>query len=389
MGQIFHALGLHMHQPPGNLKLLLDSNPWEAEQIIRCYERAVRYAQLYPDSILHVGFSGILLEQFQDPEVVDGYRKFVDLPKMLERYAQTSNIELIGMGYYHPLFPLIPQTDWEEQIMAGRRIVEEIFGRTPKGFWPPEMAFCMEMIPALVKAGYEYVVVDGVHVQPRTGVLDVYQPYRASYGGATITVVPRDRDLSNAQESGLDPNWFFNEVRHKIAHAPHSDAPRLVTTWSDGENGGWFRQMHEESGFFGHFFAPYLAAVRAGNALIRPIAISRYLRDHPPVEEATVRTGAWNVGATSGLDFSQWAGTDSQKQAVEKIGKVSARYWRLKAQENRLSARGREALAKARKLILEGETSCFLFWGEAWVPELYKRTELAERYLAAAEAELG
>ncbi len=389
MGQIFHALGLHMHQPPGNLKVLLDSNPWEAEQIIRCYERAARYAQLYPDGILHVGFSGILLEQFQDPEVIDRYRRFVDIPKMLEHYAQADNIELIGMGYYHPIFPLIPQTDWEEQILAGRRIVEEVFGRTPKGFWPPEMAFCMEMIPALVKAGYEYVVVDGVHVQPKTGVLDVYQSYLASYGGATITVVPRDRDLSNAQESGLDPNWFFNEVRHKVAHSPHPDAPRLVTTWSDGENGGWFRQMHEESGFFGHFFAPYLEAVRAGNAPIRPIALSRYLRNHPPVEEATVRTGAWNVGATSGLDFSQWAGTDSQKRAVEKICQVSARYWRLKAQENRLSARGREALTKARKQILEGETSCFLFWGEAWVPELYKRTEPAERYLAEAEAELG
>lgn len=389
MGKIFHALGLHMHQPPGNLKLLIDSNPWEAEQIIRCYERAARYAHRYPDGVLHVGFSGILLEQFQDPQIVDRYRHFVDIPAMLESYAQADNIELIGMGYFHPIFPLIPQTDWEEQLQAGRRIVEEIFGRAPKGFWPPEMAFCMEMIPDLVKAGYEYVVVDGVHVQPKAGAVDLYQPYRASYGGATITVIPRDRDLSNAQESGLDPGWFFNEVRHKIAQSPQPDAPRLVTTWSDGENGGWFRQMHEESGFFGHFFAPYLEAVRAGSAPVRPIAISRYLRDHPPVAEATVRTGAWNVGSTSGLDLSQWAGTDSQKKAVEKIRQVSDRYWRLKSRENRLSAHGKEALDKARRLILEGETSCFLFWGDAWVPELYKRTEPAERFLAEAEAELG
>ncbi|MCX8048584.1 MAG: glycoside hydrolase family 57 [Methylohalobius sp.] len=388
MAQIFHALGLHMHQPPGNLKLLLDSNPWEAEQIIRCYERAARYAHRYPDGVLHVGFSGILLEQLQDPEIIDRYRPFVDIPKMLESYAQAGNIELLGMGYFHPIFPLIPQTDWEDQLISGRRMVEQVFGRSPKGFWPPEMAFCMEMIPALVKAGYEYVVVDGVHVQPHSGVLDLYQPYRASYGGATITVIPRDRDLSNAQESGLDPIWFFNEVRHKVAQSPHPDIPRLITTWSDGENGGWFRQMHEESGFFGRFFAPYLEAVRSGQAPMRPLAISQYLRDHPPVAESSIRTGAWNVGATSGLDFSQWAGTESQRQAVAKICAVSARYWRIKSQEHKLSPHGKEALAKARKLILEGETSCFLFWGEAWVPELYKRTEPAERHLAAAEAEL-
>jgi len=28
---VFHALGLHMHQPPGNLELLIESNEWEAE----------------------------------------------------------------------------------------------------------------------------------------------------------------------------------------------------------------------------------------------------------------------------------------------------------------------------------------------------------------------
>lgn len=386
--KILHALGLHMHQPPGNLRLLIDSNPWEAEQIIRCYERAARYAHQYSEvGRLHVGFSGVLLEQFRDPEIVDRYRYLVDIPAMLESYARADNIELIGMGYFHPIFPLIPQEDWEEQLLAGRRIIQELFGRAPKGFWPPEMAFCMEMIPALVKAGYEYVVVDGVHVQPQAGILDLYQPYRASYGGESITIIPRDRDISNAQESGLDPGWFFNEVAHKIAQSPRPQAVRLVTTWSDGENGGWFRQTHEESGFFGHFFAPYMEAVRAGRAPVRPVLISEYLRDHPPVAEALVRTGAWNVGSTSGFDFSQWAGTETQRQAVEKICSVSARYWRLKNQEEWLSPKGRQALVRARELILEGETSCFLFWGDAWVPELYKRTASAERYLA--EAELG
>ncbi len=267
-------------------------------------------------------------------------------------------------------------------------IVEEVFGRAPKGFWPPEMAFCMELIPALVKAGYEYAIVDGIHVQPKMGMLDLYQPYRASYGGVTIAIVARDCDLSNAQESGLDPTWFFNEVRHKVGQSPRPAAQRLVTTWSDGENGGWFRQMHEESGFFGHFFAPYLEAVRAGSAPIRPVLLSQYLRAHPPTEEATVRTGAWNVGSTSGLDFSQWAGTDNQKKALAKLCQVSARYWHLKTQEKKLSARAKEALSKARRLILEGETSCFLFWGDAWVPGLYQRTEPAERFLAEAEAEL-
>ena len=103
---IHHALGLHMHQPPGNLRLLIDTNPWEAEQIVRCYERAVRYARDYRDvARLHVGFSGVLLEQLLDPDIVDRYRHILDIPAMLQSYREADNIELIGMGTTTPYSP--------------------------------------------------------------------------------------------------------------------------------------------------------------------------------------------------------------------------------------------------------------------------------------------
>ncbi|PYV23670.1 MAG: hypothetical protein DMG24_13405 [Acidobacteria bacterium] len=34
-----HLLGFHMHQPPGNLELLINNYEWEARQIMLCYER--------------------------------------------------------------------------------------------------------------------------------------------------------------------------------------------------------------------------------------------------------------------------------------------------------------------------------------------------------------
>jgi len=219
---IRHALGLHMHQPPDNLKLLIEENEWEAQQIIRCYERVPRYAGKFRDvARIHVGFSGILLEQFRSPEIIDRYRQFVDIPAMIESYRESDNIEIIGMGYYHPIFPLIPREDWDDHLASGRQIMAEMFGREPRGFWPPEMAFDMEMVPALVKAGYEYVVVDGVHVQPtKEGTPpDLYRPYFASRDGARIVVVPRDRDISNAQESGLDAGWFTNSVMNRVAES--------------------------------------------------------------------------------------------------------------------------------------------------------------------------
>ncbi|MCM8773629.1 MAG: glycoside hydrolase family 57 [Candidatus Omnitrophica bacterium] len=381
MSKIYYALGLHMHQPPDNLKLLIESNEWEAQQIIKCYERAASYAHLYRDvACFHVGFSGILLRQFKDKDIIDRYRKFVDIPKMLDSYRKAKNIEIIGMGFYHPIFPLIPKEDWEEQLIRGRAIVEEIFGQKPKGFWPSEMAFCMEMIPTLKKVGYEYVVIDHVHMfKPQGGNIDCFKPYRISYGKNEMVVIPRNRDLSNAQESGLDPHWFVNEVNHKMANYPSQEKARLVTTWSDGENGGWFRQMDEGSGFFGHFFAPLMEMVRNAHTEITPIKISDFLKKFPPQEDINVRTGAWNVGSTSGFDFSQWNGLESQKKAINELFKTSKLYWDMK--KKKLSKPEEAKLRQARELILDAETSCYLFWGEAWLPKIYDKLNSAKELL--------
>ena len=372
MPSVFHLLGFHMHQPPGNLRLLIDSNEWEARQIMLCYERPLKYAARFPESHFSVGFSGILLEQFEDPYIIDRYSGIVDIPAMLARYRETPNIEIVGMGYYHPIFPLIPTEDWDEHIARGKRKAAELLGREPKIFWPPEMASSMEMVPALARHGYEYVVIDSVHVKPRQPMSredTVYRLHRAEFGGASITVIPRDRDLSNAQESWLNPEWFAGEVRRRTERATQAC---LVTTWTDGENGGWFRQIHEEGGFWGYFFAPYLEMQRAGQAPIRLASVTQFARANPPTTLVDVRTGAWNVGSTSGYDFAQWAGSGSQKQALEEIYRIRKQYEELR--------RGRGAepkLQEAYEAILRAETSCYLFWGDAWIPKLYAEAHFA------------
>jgi len=390
MSEIYHALGLHLHQPPGNLLDVLRDAEHEAVGIIHAYDRIVRYAHQYRDTArLHVGMSGILLDQLTDQAVVEAYRPHLDIPGMLRGYREADNIELLGMGHYHPIFPLIPSEDWAEQLAYGRRRIIEVFGREPKGFWPPEMAFTMEMIPAVVEAGYQYIVVDSVHVKPldvsEGRRPDLLQPYCAEYNGASLCAVPRNRDVSNAQESGMDADWFRNEVLNKVRESPAPNAPRLVCTWSDGENGGWFRRLDEASGFWGHFFTPFMDQVRAGGP-IRPVLISEFIDRYPPRDRANVKTGAWNVASTSGEDFSQWEGSAAQKRAIEEVVQLSRRYWTLREKVDHGSIR--EKLDHARRLILEAETSCFLFWGDSWVSKLYQRTGPAWDLIHQVEAAL-
>jgi alpha-amylase/alpha-mannosidase (GH57 family) len=379
-----------MHQPPENLRLLLETNNWEAQEIICCYERPVRYARMFSDvAFINVGFSGILLEQLTDSEIQRDFKGICDIEEMLRQYRQTAQIEIIGMGYYHPIFPLIPIEDWKAQLIRGRDKAKEVFGVYPRGFWPSEMAFCMEMIPALRQAGYEYVIVDSVHIKPegkenKKRDINLYIPYLARYEGYEITIIPRSRDISNAQESGLNPGWFENEVSAKTASL---QSPVLVTTWSDGENGGWFRQMSEEAGFWGYFFAPYMERVREKSAGIHPVRLSDFINEYPPKEYVFVQTGAWNVGNTSGFDFSQWSGSPAQKRAMEEVWGVSKELHAIekeietKIHELKKPEQARSLLSQAHELLLKSETSCYFFWGDAWITKVYDHTKPARTLL--------
>ena len=69
MREIYHALVLNMHQPPGNLDYLFDTNEWEAKEILFAYDRMARSLWSYEDiARVHVSFSGTLLESLSHPE---------------------------------------------------------------------------------------------------------------------------------------------------------------------------------------------------------------------------------------------------------------------------------------------------------------------------------
>jgi hypothetical protein len=125
--------------------------------------------------------------------------------------------------------------------------------------------------------------------------------------------------------------------------------------------------------------------VSAGASRVTPASLSDYLKDHSPVARAQVQTGAWNVGSTTGMDFRQWAGPEGQRQAGEVIHALSHQYWELCRASEGMDTSAVASLAVARDLILEAETSCFLFWGDAWLPQLHARTESARQALEQAE----
>jgi 4-alpha-glucanotransferase len=214
-----------------------------------------------------------------------------------------------------------------------------------------------------------------------------YRPHRAQLGDREVIVVVRDRDLSNAQESGMDAGWFIDEVR---ARTRGCDFPPLVTTATDGDNGGWFRNTTHGSNFWSSFYEDLVDRVGAGaSGGIRPALINDYLDRHGAHGWVTVETGAWNTGDHHGTGFVQWTGSGAQRDALARIAQVSDAV-RAAGQQIGSDEPAARLLEQARWRVLRAETSCNLYWGEAWVPRCHADLDEAaaqlEQALGAAHA---
>jgi hypothetical protein len=414
MLEIHHALVLDIHQPSGNLQDLLDTQEkeWEAKEILFAYDRMARVLRANADlARVNVSFSGTLLETLSNPglqERVYGIVKCGDLLNDLQGLQHDGVLEVLGTGYYHPLFALIPETDWDEQISRGLDSAGHFFPhRRPAGFWPPDLAFDMRLIPHLTQAGYRYVIVDDEYVRPIDPAMPWpirrYRPHIAEFRGQRIIVIVRDRDLSKAQLAGMEADWLEGQL---LGHDNqpgrlrgwdsfqdwHHGLPPLVTMATPGDNGGWFRNTDESANFWGHFYRPALDGVRSGLSLIRPSLISDYLdrffndeflRQFGDAPTVTVERGAWNTEEHHGFDFTQWQGSQAQRATMGHLHDVSAAF------RQRASSLDPDTRERAQWRILRAETGCHFFWGDAWLHKANADLEEALVLLGEASSTLG
>jgi len=391
MADIEFALVLSLHQPPGNLEHLLDEQEREAKEILLAIDRIPRSLWQYEDlGRVHLSLSGSLLQTLTSPNFQARVYGIVDCGSVLSYLQNTRIIELLGTGYYHPVLPLIRPTDREEHLDRWRTLAGRLFpGHQFLGFWPPELGFSMDLVPTLRRHGYRYVIVDSEHVAALTPMRWEelrYRPHLAQFGGEQIVIVVRDRELSNAQGSGMEADWFITEVK---ARTQHCDFPPLVTTATTGENGEWFRNPAPGHNFWNGFHAELMEKVRDGSAGgIRPTLISDYLERHGPHGWVTVGPGAWDTGWHHGTGFVQWTGSPAQQQALTRAAQLSEAVDAARRNAIAIGAANPDLyrqLEDALALILRAETSCNFFWGETWVQRCHDDLDQATKRLQQAE----
>lgn len=187
----------------------------------------------------------------------------------------------------------------------------------------------------------------------------------------------------------MEVGWFVNEVTERTRWC---DFPPLVTTCTDGENGGWFRNVTEGSNFWSAFYRPLLEQFRAGAVEVAPTFVSEYLNIHGAHGEVRVRTGAWNTGWHHGREFTQWTGSELQRQSLSDVQAVSTELHELRRQAAEQGLIGDEGLAReleeANWHLLRAETSCNFYWGEAWVCRADTDLKAASESLARVRTRL-
>jgi alpha-amylase/alpha-mannosidase (GH57 family) len=394
MPEVYHAIGLSMHQPLGNLLQLHNSaERYEVEQILWCYDRVTRMNEGYDDvARLHMMFSGTLLKQLEDPAIGETFGDIIDIPDMLRRYREAQYIEYLGTGLYHPVFPLIPEQDWDAQAGLVAR--------------PRSQNAGPRLVSRLLPAGDRLYPIDDSDAQAhglslRADRLHVHQAEKRDVvAGDALSPARRALERRRDHRRAHRPRAFQCAV---IGHEPLVDRARDRRTHQMVQLPGARRDLERrrkrrmvrnpniEASFWGHFYQPMLEKCRAGQLEYRPCSINEYLDMHGPGQEVDIYSGAWNTDHHWGGDFMQWTGSLLQKKGFDEIRSASD-YYRAVAEAFEAAQHEIEDADAVRALIthaydtlLVAETSCNFYWGSRWVHRSFDQLEVTYRLLDEAQ----
>ncbi len=281
---------------------------------------------------------------------------------------KTGQIEISTTPFYHPILPLVFNTDLAKQgqpydslpfpaygepsdasahVLRAIQYHTEVFGVAPRGTWCGEGSVAEDIVPILVDAGLSWTATDQRVMEKSTlvggGSPTPYIPYKVdsdtSQGtaGSTddeILIVFRDTDLSNKVgftfqmlKGTVAADEFMKDV---LKNAPNfGGKDRLVTVILDGEN-AWesYKKEHDGKGFFHALYSGLSESFQIGE--IVTVTLSEYIEGnpergippHPIAEQKELEPlfpGSWIEGT-----FAIWIGESEENQGWDYLRQARA-----------------------------------------------------------------
>lgn len=371
------------------------------------YGAVARYPRL---AALRQKDRGFTEEQKQ--EVLAIQRQVVgDIIPMYRSLADSGHIELTTTPFYHPILPLVIDTDIgrrprpdsplpsrlqapsdaEAQLRRAAEYHAAHFGRPPRGLWPSEGSVCPEMIPLVRRAGFEWIATDEGVLARSLGQWnrpnDLYRPYRAETGDEGLTMIFRDREISDAfgfvyskwtAESAVDD--VLRRLTTIVEQTTHDDP--LIPIVLDGEN-PWEHYYDGGERFLSGLYESFSSGrLNTSTHRIFTDTVHHAVKHGPPTRRLTsLHSGSW-----INSDFKIWIGHAEDNRAWDMVRETRAR---LIEMEPSLT---QEQAARAWDALYAAEGSDWFWWyGDDFHTE-YKlefdrlfRTHLRNVFLSAGK----
>ena len=293
-----------------------------------------------------------------------------------KKLAATGQIEISTTPFYHPILPLVCDSDIggvshpgiplpkrfrypadaRLQMEMARDYVSRVFGVAPVGLWPSEGSVSDEVFALAAEVGFKWAATDN-GVLERTlgrgvGVESTYQPWRWKQGKNEINVIFRDHlmsDLIGFVYSGMHyaeaASDFLRRIRENCSPILDAGRDALVPIILDGEN-AW--EYYELGG------RPFLRELYGG------------IQRDRQMEAITLREGFERLSASPldhifpgswiSANFDVWIGDEEDNKAWDFL--LDARETYDKAVD---SAPDRRKLALEELLIAEGSDWCWWY----------------------------
>jgi len=301
--------------------------------------------------------------------------------------AERGQVELSTSPFYHPILPLLCDTDIylrthphsrmprepfrhpEDAIAQLEQAVvyhERLFGRRPDGLWPSEGSVSDAMVPLVTRAGFKWMATDE-EILARTAGRGItrdghgnveqpeflYRPYRVGQPGQSVACGFRDHALSDLigfSYAGWHADAAADDFVRRIAEAGSRYRSRTggedatIFIILDGEN-AWEHYPGQGRPFLRALYGrlgshPQLRTVTMGEACANA-------REPLP----SIFPGSWING-----DFYIWIGHQDDHRAWGQL--VDAR----RALETPPPGLGDAALTRAREEMLIAEGSDWFWW---------------------------
>lgn len=293
-----------------------------------------------------------------------------EIAPLYRRLMERGQVELTTTPFFHPILPLVIDTDIsrrarpdlplpprfrapqdaEAQLQRAVDFHRRTFGRPPAGLWPSEGSVCPEMLPMVHQAGLRWLATDesilarSLEMSGRAWHRPnaLYQPYVAGESGRDLTLVFRDRDLSDAfgfVYHKTTPEAGADDVLRRLRSIIHDTTldEMIIPIILDGEN-PWEHYHDGGEQFLSRLYAAltHHELDEGGGVAVQTSTVSDALADVPPSQRLSeLHSGSW-INA----DYKIWIGHQEDNCGWELIGRTRTRLTELTADLTPDRARG-------------------------------------------------